>query len=68
MTSTVTASELPTVWTPWDDTHESMGRKIKAVGIDNFVKDFNHKYLARVEAQDNDKRAWKSDVLAFNTL
>ena len=40
------------------------------MGTDNlvdFVKDFNHEYLARVEAQDIEKRAWRSDVLAFDT-
>lgn len=31
----------------------------------DFVKDFNFEYLARVEAQDKDKRA-RSEVLAFD--
>lgn len=40
------------------------------MGTDNlvdFVKDFNHEYLARVEAQDSEKRTWRTDVLAFDT-
>ena len=68
--STTGASELPTATTPGHDMPGSTGRKRKAVGTDNlvdFVKDFNHEYLARVEAQDCEKRAWRSDVLAFDT-
>ena len=68
--STTAASESPTATTPGDDTPGSTGRKRKAVGTDNlvdFVKDFNHEYLARVEAQDNEKRTWRSDMLAFDT-
>ena len=33
----------------------------------DFVKDFNHEYLSRVEAQDIEKRTWRTDVLAFDT-
>lgn len=33
----------------------------------DFVKDFNHEYLARMEAQDIDQRAWRTDVLAIDT-
>jgi hypothetical protein len=39
------------------------------VGADNlvdFIKDFNFEYLARVQAQDNDRQAWRSDMLAFD--
>lgn len=32
----------------------------------DFVKDLNFEYLARVEAQDKDKRARRSEVLAFD--
>ena len=68
--STTAASESPTATTPGDDTPGSTGRKRKAVGTDNlvdFVKDFNHEYLARVEAQHIEKRTWRSDMLAFDT-
>ena len=67
--STPAASESPTAATPGNDTPGSTGRKQKAVGTDNlvdFVKDFNHEYLARVEAQDIEKRTWRSDVLVFD--
>ena len=68
--SAATASRSPTSGTPGDDTPGSTGRKRKAVGSDNlvdFVKDFNFEYLARAETQDRDKRAWRSDILAFDT-
>ena len=55
--------------TPGDDTPGSTGRKRKAVGVDNlvdFVKDFNFDYLARVDAQDKDRQAWRSDMLALD--
>ena len=68
--STTAASESPQACTPGNDTPGSTGRKRKAVGTDNlvdFVKDFNHEYLARVDAQDIEKRAWRDDVLAFDT-
>jgi hypothetical protein len=58
--NTIVASESPTSTTPGNDTPGSTGRKRKTVGTDNlvdFVKDFNHEYLARVEAQGIDKRA-----------
>lgn len=51
--SSTTAPTIPTVGTPGDDIRGSTGRKRKSVGTDNlvdFVKDFNHEYLARVEA------------------
>ena len=67
--SATTNSDSPTRATPGDDTPSSTGRKRKAVGTDNlvdFVKDFNFDYLARVEAQDKDRQAWKSDMLAFD--
>ena len=57
--STTAASESPTAPMPGHDTPGSTGRKRKAVGTDNlvdFVKDFNNEYLARVEAQDVEKR------------
>ena len=68
--STTAASESPTAATPGHDIPGSTGRKRKSLGTDNlvdFVKDFNHEYLARVEAQDKDKRTWRTDVLAFDT-
>ena len=68
--SATDASDSPTATTPGHDTPGSTGRKRKAVGSDNlvdFVKDFNHEYLARVEAQEADKRSWRVDVLAFDT-
>lgn len=67
--STTAASETPTTATPGHDTPGSTGRKRKSLGNDNlvdFVKDFNHEYLARVEAQDVEKRTWRSDMLAFD--
>jgi len=67
--STTAASQSPTACTPGNDTPGSTGRKRKAVGTDNlvdFVKDFNHEYLARADAQDADKRTWRTDVLAFD--
>ena len=32
----------------------------------DFVKDFNYEYLARVEAQDKDKRVWRGEVMALD--
>ena len=68
--SASTASGSPTTGTPGDDTPGSTGRKRKAMGTENlvdFVKDFNFEYLAREEAQDKDKRAWRSEMLALDT-
>ena len=68
--SAAITSESPTGGTPGDDTPGSTGRKRKAVGSDNlvdFVKDFNFEYLVCVETQEKDKRAWRSDILAFDT-
>ena len=70
MASTTTASDSPTATTPGNDIPGSTGRKRKSTGTDNlvdFVKDFNHEYLARVQAHDIDKRTWRSDQLAFDT-
>ena len=70
MTSATTTPESPTVGIFGDDTMGSMGRKQKAVGTTNlvdFLKDFNYKYLARMEAQNKDKYAWRNEVLAFDT-
>ena len=67
--SAATSSQSPTSLTPGDDTPGSTGRKRKAVGTDNlvdFVKDFNFEYLARVEAQDKDRQAWRCDMLEFD--
>ena len=69
-TSSTTAPAPPTAVTPGDHTPGSTGRKRKAVGTDNlvdFVKDFNHEYLVRVEAQEKDKQSWRSDVMALDT-
>jgi hypothetical protein len=63
-------SAPPSATTPGNDTPGSTGRKRKSLGTDNlvdFVKDFNHEYLARVEAQDIEKRTWRTDVLAFDS-
>lgn len=68
--SPTAASGSPTSGTPGHNTPGSTGRKRKSVGTENlvdFVKDFNHEYLARVEAQDTDKRTWRTDMLAFDT-
>ena len=67
--SATTASDTPAGATPGDDTPGSTGRKRKAVGTDNlvdFVKDFNYEYLARAEAHDKDRRAWRAEVFAFD--
>ena len=68
--SATTTSGSPTTGTPGDDTPGSTRRKRKAMGADNlvdFVKDFNFECLSRVEAQEKDKRAWRSEILAFDT-
>jgi hypothetical protein len=55
--------------TPGDDTPGSTCRKRKSSGTDNlvdFVKDFNFDYIAHIEAQDQDKRVWRTDVMAFD--
>jgi hypothetical protein len=68
--SATSAGESPTRGTPGDDTPGSTGRKRKSTGTDNlvdFVKDFNCEYIARVDAQDKDRRVWRSDMLAFDT-
>ena len=68
--STTAASDSPTATTPGHDMPGSTGRKRKSIGTENlvdFVKDFNHEYLSRIQAQDINKRTWRSDVLAFDT-
>ena len=70
MASTTSTSDTPTATSPGNNIPGSTGRKRKSTGTDNlvdFVKDFNHEYLARVEAQDIDRRTWRTDVLAFDT-
>ena len=70
MPSTTSASDSPSAGTPGNHIPGSTGRKRKSTGTDNlvdFVRDFNHEYLARVEAHDIDKRTWRTDVLAFDT-
>ena len=70
ISSATAASESPPRRTPGDDTPGSTGRKRKAAGTDNLidsVKDFNFEYLSRMEAQNKDKRSWRSDRLAFDT-
>lgn len=50
-----TTSESPMTPMLEDDTSGSTGRKRKVVGTNNlgdYVKDFNHEYLARVQAED----------------
>ena len=69
LTSPTVTPGSPSSATPGHNTPGSTGRKRKAVGADNlvdFVKDFNHEYLSRVEAQETDKRAWRTDMLAFD--
>ena len=69
-TSSTTAPTPPANGTPGDDIPGSTGRKRKAMGTDNlvdFVKDFNYEYLARVEAQERDKRTWRTEVMALDT-
>lgn len=68
-TSSTTAPSIPGGGTPGDDIPGSTGRKRKASGNENlvdFVKDFNYEYLARVEAQERDKRSWRSEVMALD--
>ena len=68
-TSATTTPPSPTLGTPGDDLAGSTGRKRKAVGNDNlvdFVKDFNYDYLSRVEAQERDKRSWRTEVMALD--
>jgi hypothetical protein len=70
ISSATAASESPPRRTPGDDTPGSTGRKQKAMGTDNlvdFVKDFNFEYLSRMEAQDKDRRTWRTEVLTFDT-
>ena len=68
--STGTAPQYGRAATPGDDSPGSTGRKRKASGNDTmvgFIKDFNNDYLARLEVQESDKRAWRSEVFAFDT-
>ena len=68
--STTAASDFPTATIPGHDVPRSTGRKRKSICTENlvdFVKDFNHEYLSRIQAQDIDKRTWRIDVLAFDT-
>lgn len=68
-TSATTAPASTAAAIPGDDVPGSTGRKRKAVGTDNlvdFVKDFNFDYLARVQAQEHDKRSWRSEVMALD--
>ena len=69
-TSSATRDSSPVARTPGDNTPGSTGRKRKASGNDSlvdFVRDFNCDYNARVEAQERDKRAWRSDLFALDT-
>ena len=69
LASTTAASVSPNASTPGDNMAGSTGRKRKSMGTDNlvdFMKDFNQDYMARVEAQDVHKRAWRSDVMALD--
>ena len=55
--------------TPGDAIPGSTGRKRKATGNDNlvdFVKDFNCEFLARSEAQEREKRSWRSEVMSLD--
>ena len=67
--SSATHPISPIARTPGDDTHGSTGRKRKANGNDNlveFVKELNGDYIARLEVEDKEKRAWRSEVFAFD--
>jgi hypothetical protein len=69
-TSSTTAPTPPTSAMPGDDIPGSTGRKRKSAGTDNlvdFVKDFNYEYLSRVEAQERDRRSWRSEAMALDT-
>ena len=68
-TSSTTAPTPTGCGTPGDDMPGSTGRKRKSAGTDNlvdFVKDFNYEYLARVEAQEKEKRSWRSEVMTLD--
>ena len=68
-TSATTAPNPMPEGTPGDDIPGSTGRKRKSAGNDNlvdFVKDFNYEYLARVEAQEKDKRSWRTEMMALD--
>jgi hypothetical protein len=65
-----TQPSSPAARTPGDATPGSTGRKRKACRNDNlveFVADFNADYIARLESQDKEKRAWRSQVFALDT-
>ena len=67
--SATTTPVSPLSGTPGDDMPGSTGRKRKSMGTENlveYVKDFNSEYIARVEAQEKDKRSWRSEVMAFD--
>ena len=69
-TSSTTAPSPSPIGTPGDDIPGSTGRKRKTAGTDNlvdFVKDFNYEYLARVEAQERDRKTWRTEVMALDT-
>ena len=69
-TSSTTAPSPSPGSTPGDDIPGSTGRKRKSTGTDNlvdFVKDFNYEYLARVEAQERDRKSWRTEVMALDT-
>ena len=68
--SSATRPVSPLAGTPGDSIPGSTGRKRKSSGNESlvdFVKDFNSDYNARVEVQDRDKRAWRSDLFALDT-
>ena len=69
-TTSDTQPSSPAARTPGDATPGSTGRKRKACGNDNFVEfvaDFNSDYIARLQSQDNEKRAWRSQLFALDT-
>ena len=69
-TSSTTAPSASPGGTPGDDIPGSTGRKRKSTGTDNivdFVKDFNYEYLARVEAQERDRKTWRTEVMTLDT-
>jgi len=69
-TSSTTAPTPSQGGTQGDDIPGSTRRKRKSIGSDNlvdFVKDFNYKYLARVEAHEKDRKTWITKVMMLDT-
>jgi hypothetical protein len=68
--NSATRPTSPGARTPGDSVPGSTGRKRKSSGSDSlvdFVKEFNCDHNARVQAQDKDKRAWRSELIALDS-